>query len=46
VRGVTFKGAKNGCGGCEELYGFVTKVSRYGLPSASVVAFHEGEEEL
>jgi hypothetical protein len=35
-----------GCGGCELFYGFVTRVNGDGLPSASVVAFHEEEKEL
>jgi hypothetical protein len=35
-----------GCGGCEGFDELVTKVSGDGLPSASVVAFHEREKEL
>jgi hypothetical protein len=33
-----------GCGGCERFDGFVTKACGDGLPSASLVAFHEGGE--
>jgi hypothetical protein len=43
---VTIKGGMDSCGECERLYGFVTEVCRDGLPLASVVEFHEGEEEL
>jgi hypothetical protein len=36
----------DGCSGRKGFDGLVTKVRSYGLPSAAVVAFHEGEEEL
>jgi hypothetical protein len=40
------KRGMGGCEGCKLFDVFVTKVCGDGLPSASVVAFHEGEEEL
>jgi hypothetical protein len=46
VRGVAVKGGVDEGGGYELFDGFVTKVSRDGLPSASVVTFHEGEEKF
>jgi hypothetical protein len=45
VRGVVVKGWDE-CGGCAGFYRLLTKACGDGLPSASVVAFHEGEEEL
>jgi hypothetical protein len=44
VRRVTVKEGMDGSRGCEGFDGFVTKTCRDGLPSASGVAFYEGEE--
>jgi hypothetical protein len=46
VRGMTIERGVVGCGGCGRFDGFATKVCGDGLPSASVVAFREGEKEL